>query len=232
VDTSAKAHAFVADLDAPELDEDDRHHLGRVLRLRPGDTITVGDGEGRWRRCAFGPVVEPDGPVERDPTPMPELTIAFAVVKGERTDWAVQKLVELGVDTVVPFLADRSVVRWDATRAEHQHGRLVKIARQAAMQSRRVTLPRIEPLRSFAELSARTGVALADADGLPPSLTWPMILVGPEGGWSEAERQKEIPRVKLAGTVLRAETAAVAAGALLVALREHLVTPSDRHPAG
>jgi 16S rRNA (uracil1498-N3)-methyltransferase len=229
VDASAKAHAFVADLEAPELDDDDRHHLARVLRLHPGDTITVSDGEGRWRPCAFGAVLEPLGRVEFDPTPTPALTVAFAVVKGERTDFAVQKLVELGIDTVVPFVADRSVVRWDPARAEHQHARLLKVARQAAMQSRRATLPRIEALGSFADLVARAGAALADADGGPPSLSWPTVVVGPEGGWSDAERRNEIPHVRLARTVLRAETAAVAAGAVLVALREHLVIPSDRH---
>jgi 16S rRNA (uracil1498-N3)-methyltransferase len=231
VDRSAKAHAFVADLDAPELDDDDRHHLARVLRIRPGDAITVSDGHGRWRRCAFGPVLEPVEEIEHDPAPTPELTVAFAVVKGERTEWAVQKLVELGIDRVVPFVGDRSVVRWDPARAEHQHVRLVKVARQAAMQSRRATLPLIEPLGSFDQLTTRAGVALADADGGPPSLALPIIVVGPEGGWSETERNNEIPRVKLARTVLRAETAAVAAGAVLVALREHLVRPWDGHSA-
>jgi 16S rRNA (uracil1498-N3)-methyltransferase len=229
VDTSAKAHAFVVDLGAPELDEDDRHHLARVLRLRAGDAITVSDGDGRWRRCRFGASLEPDGATHEDPRPAPELSVAFAVVKGERTEWAVQKLVELGIDGIVPFVSERSVVRWDPAKSEHQRVRLTKVARQAAMQSRRSRLPTIEPLRSFAEVVARDGVALADADGSPPSLTWPNIVVGPEGGWSDAERGTDIRRIRLAETVLRSETAAVAAGALLVALREGLVTPSDRH---
>jgi 16S rRNA (uracil1498-N3)-methyltransferase len=232
VDTSAKAHAFVADLDAPELDSDDRHHLERVLRLRQGDRLTVSDGQGRWRLCLFGDPLEPVAPIERETPATPELTVAFAVVKGERTEWAVQKLVELGIDAVIPFVADRSVVRWDPARSEHQHRRLAKVARQAAMQSRRTTLPRIEPLGSFTDVTSRAGVALADAAGSPPSLTWPTLVVGPEGGWSAAEREVDFPRVRLAPTVLRAETAAVAAGAVLVALREGLVTPSDRHSPG
>jgi 16S rRNA (uracil1498-N3)-methyltransferase len=232
VDTGAKAHAFVVDLDAPELDDDDRHHLARVLRLRAGDPITVSDGDGRWRRCRFGDSLEPDGATHDDPPPAPRLSVAFAVVKGERTEWAVQKLVELGIDSIVPFVAERSVVRWDPAKSEHQHLRLTKVARQAAMQSRRSRLPVVEPLRSFAQVVARDGVALADADGSPPSLTWPHIVVGPEGGWSEAERGIEVRRVRLAPTVLRAETAAVAAGALLVALREGLVTASDGHAPG
>ena len=97
------------------------------------------------------------------------------------------------------------------------------------MQSRRSRLPTIEPLRSFAEVvgacrrrARRRGRLAAFADLAD-------LVVGPEGGWSEAERGTDVPRVRLGRTVLRAETAAVAAGALLVALREGLVTPSDRH---
>jgi len=232
MDTNAKAHAFVVDLDAPELDSEDRHHLARVLRLRPGDTITVSDGNGRWRPCTFGDPLEPSGPIEYEPPPAPRLTVAFAVVKGERTDWAVQKLVELGVDSVIPFVADRSVVRWDQARSDHHHWRLSKVARQAAMQSRRPTLAQIEPLRSFADLANHAGMALAASDGVAPSLSWPEVMVGPEGGWSLAEQDRHLPRVRLAPTVLRSETAAVAAGALLVALREGLVLPTDGHSKG
>ena len=97
------------------------------------------------------------------------------------------------------------------------------------MQSRRSRLPTIEPLRTFAEVVARDGVALADADGSPPSLTWPNIVVGPEGGWSEAERGTTSGESGWPRPSSGSETAAVAAGALLVALREGLVTPSDRH---
>jgi len=229
VDTDAKAHAFVADLEAPELDDEDRHHLARVLRLRVAEPITVSDGDGRWRRCRFGDPLEPSGPIEQDTPAMPELSVAFALVKGERVEWTVQKLVELGVDRVIPFTAERSVVRWNPAKSEQQHLRLEKIARQAAMQSRRVRLAKVEPVRSFTEVVAGAGVALADASGEPPSLTWPNVVVGPEGGWSEAERRVDLPRVRLATTILRAETAAVAAGAVLVALREGLVTSLDAH---
>jgi 16S rRNA (uracil1498-N3)-methyltransferase len=232
MNTNAKAHAFVADLDAPELDRDDRHHFARVLRLRRGDTITVSDGGGRWRPCIFDDPLEPSGSIEHEPPAEPQLAVAFAVVKGERTEWAVQKLVELGVDAVIPFVSDRSVVRWDQARSGNHHLRLAKVARQAAMQSRRSTLPQIEPLRSFAEVAARPGVALADANGVPPSLSWPKVIVGPEGGWSAAERDSDLPRVRLAPRVLRSETAAVVAGALLVALREGLVISADGHAKG
>jgi 16S rRNA (uracil1498-N3)-methyltransferase len=231
VDAHAKAHAFVLDLDAPVLDDDDRHHLARVLRLRSGDEITVADGDGRWRRCVFGDTLEPIGPIEYDPAPAPELTIAFAVLKGDRTEWTVQKLTEVGVDRIVPFVADRSVVRWDPAKAAHHQTRLRRVARLAAMQSRRSRLPVVEPVGSSADIAARGDIALADPTGSPPTLEHPAIAVGPEGGWSDSERGDAASTVALATTTLRAETAAVAAGVLLVALREGFVGESDRHVA-
>ena len=222
----AAAHAFVADVHAPELSPEDRRHLERVLRLRPGEEVTVSDGAGQWRLCRFGDGLEPVGDVRADERPTPAVTVALALTKGERLDWAVQKLTELGVDVIVPMSAARSVVRWDADRAGRHTERLRRIARQAAMQSRRTWLPAVEDVRRFAELAARPGAAMAVAGGGPPSLRSPLVLVGPEGGWSEEEESSTVGRVGLGPTVLRAETAAVTAGALLCALRSGLVGPA------
>jgi 16S rRNA (uracil1498-N3)-methyltransferase len=222
---NAAAHVFVADLAAPELSADDRHHLERVLRLRPGEDVTVSDGEGRWRLCHFAGSLQPAGDIHVEERPSPAVTIGVALTKGERLDWAVQKLTEVGVDAIVPFVATRSVVRWDPDRAGRHVERLRRIARQAAMQSRRTWLPTLDDLRSFAEVTAVTGVALAEPGGDPPSLARPVVLVGPEGGWSE-EEAGAAPRVDLGPTILRAETAAVTAGTLLCALRAGLVAPS------
>jgi len=217
----------VADLGAPELDADDRHHVERVLRLRPGDELTVSDGAGAWRRCRYGLALEPVGEVHRDPAPHPRLTVGFALTKGERPEWTVQKLTELGIDRVVPFAGDRSVVRWgDGEALEAKLGRLRRVARQAAMQSRRSWLPVVEDLATFGVVAARPGAALADRAGAPPSLSWPVVLVGPEGGWSPEEEGRGLPRVGFGPQVLRAETAAVAAGAVLAALRAGLVQES------
>ncbi|MDQ4089743.1 MAG: RsmE family RNA methyltransferase, partial [Actinomycetota bacterium] len=114
-----------------------------MLRLRPGDEITVSDGAGGRLRCRFGPALEPVGEVERAPRPAPEVTVAFAMVKGERPDWAVQKLTEIGVDRIVPILTARSVVRWPPGEGG-QVARLRRVAREAAVQSRRVWLPLVE----------------------------------------------------------------------------------------
>ena len=221
-----RAHVFVADLDAPELDAADRHHLERVLRLRPGEEITVSDGRGAWRPCRLGPALEPLGAVVREPRPSPEIAVAFAVVKGERPEWAVQKLTELGVDRIVPFAAARSVVRWDGDRATRQVERLRRVAREAAMQSRRSRLPEVEEVATFADVAARSGAVLADHEGGPPALPAGPVLVGPEGGWSADELARDLPRMALGEHVLRAETAAVAVAALLGALRSGLVAPA------
>ncbi|HKN40463.1 MAG TPA: RsmE family RNA methyltransferase [Acidimicrobiia bacterium] len=221
----AAAHAFVADVEAPELATEDRHHLERVLRLRPGEQLTVSDGAGRWRLCRFATELELAGPVQVEPRPEPEITVALALTKGERLEWAVQKLTELGVDRIVPLAAARSVVRWDGDRGVAHVDRLRRVARQAAMQSRRVRLPVVAGVHDFATAASLPGAAMAERGGHPPTLATPVVLVGPEGGWDEAELAAPLPTVGLGPHVLRAETAAVAAAALLTALRAGLVTP-------
>jgi len=214
--------AFVDDVDRPVLDAGDRHHLSRVLRLRGGDPLNVSDGAGRWRPCRFGDELEPTGPVAVVERAAPPITVAFAVVKGTRPEWAVQKLTELGVDHIRPFTAARSVVRWDDRRAEGNLVRMTRIAREAAMQCRRVWLPEISPLATFEEVAALPGACRADRGGRAPSLAHPCILVGPEGGWDAHERAVAIPSVSLGPEVLRAETAALAAAVLLAAERHAL----------
>ena len=149
--------------------------------------------------------------------------MAFALTKGERPEWAVQKLTEAGVDRLVPFVAARSVARWDAGRAAGHGERLRRVAREAAVQSRRLWLPVVEDVAGFAGVAARPGAALAQRGGGPPSLEHPVVLVGPEGGWSDEELAAGLPNVGLGPHVLRAETAAVAAGVLLAAVRAGLV---------
>ncbi len=221
-----RAHVFVADLEQPVLDAPDRHHVERVLRLRVGDAISASDGVGGWRACRLGAggQLEPDGPVVVSPGPQPSITVGFALTKGERPELAVQKLTEVGVDVIAPFVADRSVARWDDDRAAGRIVRLRKVAREAAMQCRRTWLPTVSEVVSFDAVVAAGGaqLALAQAGGSPPSLARPTVLVGPEGGWSPAELARELPTVALGAHVLRAETAAVVAGAVLGALRAGL----------
>lgn len=218
-------HVFVEDLDHPELRDEDRHHLTKSLRLRPGDPFTASDGAGSWRMCRLGSGpeggAEPDGEVVLVEAPQPPLTIGFALIKGGRPELVVQKLTELGVDAIVPFTAEHSVVRWDADRATRHTERLRRVAREAAMQSRQVRLPKISEPTDFVTLAARPGAIRADITGNPPSLDHPTVLIGPEGGWSETERH-QLEAIRISSSVLRSETAAITTAALLTALRDGL----------
>lgn len=242
---AAAAQVLVDDPHDPRVSPGDAHHLGRVLRLRPGEPVVVTDGAGRWRTCTYvggsaaagpGPL-EPEGPVRFEAAPAPALTVAFAPAKGDRAEWVVQKLTELGVDRIVPLATARSVVRWDGDRAGRAVARLRRVAAEAAAQCRRVWLPEVTEVASLATLcTAVEGdrpqepepPALAELGGPSPSPATTVIAVGPEGGWEPGELEMGWPTVGLGPTVLRAETAAVAAGVLMCALRAGTVVARRR----
>lgn len=210
-------HIFVADLGAPELDLADRHHL-EVLRIAPGAPLVLCDGAGRWREATYAAPLAIAGPITVDPAPEPTLCVAFALTKSGKPELVVQKLTELGVDRIVIFLAERSVARWDSARAPRQLERLERVAREAAMQSRRTRLPEIEGVLSFAELVRRERVIAADRGGAPLTrgAAGPAtIAIGPEGGFSPAELAACAGQVCFSPRVLRAETAAIAVAAIL-----------------
>lgn len=232
---SSAAHVFIDDLEVPTLREDDQHHLARVLRLRPGQSVTVADGAGGWRTCAWSGngALEPIGEVVRSPAPTPAVTVGFALTKGERPEWVVQKLTELGVDRIMVLATERSVVRLGEDVVGRRVQRWRRVAKEAAMQSRRTQLPAVEALVGLDDVvaAARGAAALAEPGGDPPTLERPVVLVGPEGGWAPHELSHGLPTVSLGPTVLRAETAAVAAAVLLCGLRAGLVASQGRSTA-
>jgi 16S rRNA (uracil1498-N3)-methyltransferase len=124
----------------------------------------------------------------------------------------VQKLTEIGVSEIVFLHCARSVVRWEGDRAGKQLARMRRIAKEAAVQSRRVWLPTLRGPVSFTEVVATPGVVLAEPDG-DPAATGTCVVVGPEGGFSPEELALPVPRVRVSNTVLRVETAAVVAAA-------------------
>jgi 16S rRNA (uracil1498-N3)-methyltransferase len=204
----------------------------------------AGDGQGRWvvcrvtaaggRRPSSGGagLLEPDGDVLVDPPVGPPVTIAFAPVKGDRPEWVVQKLTEQGVDRIVPLVTARSVVRWDGDRADRALTRLRRVAREASAQCRRAHLPEITAVTTLDRLVADSPgpVSPAQPGGDPPSLRCTTLAVGPEGGWDAAELAVGAPPTGLGPTVLRAETAAVVAAALLCGLRAGTVAPAGESP--
>lgn len=215
--------AFVESTHEPALDDADRHHLQQSLRLRPGDPMVVSDGAGSWRHVRFGAPLEPVSEVIVVDRPTVMLTVGLTPTKGDRPEWAVQKLTELSIDRIVILRTDRSVVRWEGDKVDHHLQRLRRIAREAAMQSRRVWLPEVTGV--VADLAV-PGAVRADQGGRPLDERDHTVLTGPEGGWSDAERAAVEDHVGLAPAVLRAETAAITAGVLLAALRHGLVSPA------
>jgi 16S rRNA (uracil1498-N3)-methyltransferase len=235
VRAAASAQVFVEDPAHPVLSPEDVHHLGRVLRLRVDEEVVVSDGAGHWARTRWkggdpgalaalrdGSGPGGDGSVQFEPAPHPALTVAFAPTKGERPEWVVQKLTELGIDRVVPLVSERSVVRWHGARGRGAVERLRRVAREAAGQCRRVWLPEISEVTGFGALGGlgtAGDVVLAQLSGDRLQASQLVVAVGPEGGWSADELGSGLPTVGFGLSVLRAETAAVTAAALMVSLR-------------
>ncbi len=215
----AAAQVFVDELDTPALTDGDVHHLARVLRLRDGERVVACDGEGGWRLCAFSrDQLEPLGEVVVEPARAPAVSVWLPAVKGERAQWAVQKLTELGVDVIGLLTCERASVRLDAAGAERVLTRWRHVAREAACQSRRTRLPECRGPIDVAGAVA-SGAVRCDLDGELRSDTPWSLAVGPEGGWADDERPEPAAAVSLAETVLRTETAAVAAAVLACAAR-------------
>jgi len=223
------AHVFVDQLETPSLSDTDEHHLSRVLRLRDGESVTASDGRGGWRSCVWADgTLRASGDVVTVAAPAQRIGVAFVPVKGDRNEWSVQKLTEIGVDDIILLAPTRhSVVRW--SDADKQLRKLRVVAREAAMQSRRVWLPAVSGLVSLVDALAMPGAAVADpaatstalsASPAAPNRASPaLIVVGPEGGFDDDEIPANVPRVSLGDTILRAETATLVAATLLAARR-------------
>jgi 16S rRNA (uracil1498-N3)-methyltransferase len=216
-------------------------HLLRVLRLGPGAAITLFDGQGGAHRAtlihaARGSArarLDAFDPAERE-SPL-AVTLLQAVLRAEKMDWVLQKATELGVAAIQPVLAERSVLRLDAERSERRHEHWLAVLRSACEQCARNRVPLLlpaAPLESAcAGLRTRTPTALALTldPAAKPSLrdaargefAAAALLIGPEGGWSEAElaaaHQQGFVAVRFGPRVLRTETAAIAALAALQA---------------
>ena len=212
------AHVFVADLVAPHLSADDVHHLKKVLRLRDGERVSCSDGKGQWRVCTWSSdSLKVSGDIVVEPTPATSLCVAVAPVKGDRTDLVVEKLVEIGVDTIAILAPlERSVVRWAQDKVSHVMDRYQRIATAAAMQSRRVFLPEVIGPVSLSSLGAHQ-VALAEPGGTAEWSQVTTVVIGPEGGFSDKELGSAPITIDLGPNILRAETAAIVAAAQMVA---------------
>jgi len=211
---AAAAHVVLDDVEQPALDDATSHHLFRVLRVRDGDIVTVTDGHGSWRVCrARSGDVVPDAEAVEALERVVTATVAFAIPKADRPEWIVQKLTEMGVARVVLLHCERSVVHWERDRAERHLDKLRRVAVEALEQSRGVWLPVISGPVAAADVLP--GIAVAEPGGRTLTRHDDALAVGPEGGWSPSELALAADRVALTATVLRVETAALVAGAML-----------------
>lgn len=213
-------------------------HAVTVSRVRVGERLAIGNGAGLLVR---GTVVtaEPDEltllveQLERTPPPQPAVWLAQGLAKGDRDEYAVQAASELGVDGVIPWAAQRSIVKWEGQKIKKGHERWSAIVREATKQSMRPWLPEVSPLVSTKQLAALAAttrmLVLEPTAELPLSTIEPdgrdiVLVVGPEGGVAPAELARfaadGATLVRLGDSILRTSTAGPAAIAVLnVALR-------------
>ncbi len=110
------AHVFVEDINSLKLNDDDLHHLLRVLRIRESDEVSVSDGRGSWRMASIAKdgSARPISEVEKQGEPVWRVGVAFVPIKGEKPELVAQKLTEVGVDDIVIVAsAQRQVVKWE-----------------------------------------------------------------------------------------------------------------------
>ena len=217
------------------LDPGPAHHLRDVLRLKVGDAVEAFDAAGssapaRIIQADTSAVVLQIDQLRESSTQRRHWTIAAAIPKAQRADWMIEKLSELGTPTFIPLEADRSVV---VPQGIQKHARWDRLATEAARQSYRQGVMKIEPMMTVHELLSlvraehriawycstdplATPIAQLLAKPLPQPL---LVLIGPEGGWTEREivlfNQAGLTAVHLTDTVLRVETAALTAAALI-----------------
>jgi 16S rRNA (uracil1498-N3)-methyltransferase len=219
---------------------DEARHLREVLRLKSGDGVSVFDGAGNEysavvvRAMRDSAVLELGDKAEPASQESPiHLSLALALLKGDKFDLVVQKATELGVNLLVPVMTKFADVRLhDPSDAAKRVSRWQRIALEAAKQSGRAVLPEINSPVSFAELieretpegslrvmfAERSGQSMAD---LPQtiSISAVSVLVGSEGGWAPEEiaaaKEQGWKIITLGGRILRAETAAITVTALI-----------------
>ncbi|GAB3601964.1 16S rRNA (uracil(1498)-N(3))-methyltransferase [Microbacterium aureliae] len=212
------------------------HHAAVVRRVRVGEEVTVGDGRGTWLTGVCAEVSPREVSVRvstrRDvPAAAPRVVLVQALAKGDRDELAVQAATELGVDEILPWQAARSVSRWEGPKAQKGRDRWTSIVREAAKQAHRAWVPDVAAPVTTAELAERARrsrmLVLDPAADRPlsavlreaPEQGEIVLVVGPEGGITEQERERLVEAgataVRLGDTVLRTSTAGPAALAVV-----------------
>ncbi|MCL6559436.1 MAG: 16S rRNA (uracil(1498)-N(3))-methyltransferase, partial [Firmicutes bacterium] len=212
----------------------DVRYLTRVLRLGPGDAITVLDGQGR----VFAGIIKAIGKgyvsvaltreIDRDTGPAVKVSLFQAIPKGDKMDSVIQKATELGADRIVPMVTERVIVRLEDAKAAKRVERWQRIAKEASRQCGRALVPVVEPMLSLEAALERIppgSVSIMPWEGeeetslrrflhgVNPHPRRVSIFIGPEGGFGlaevEAARAKGVSTVSLGRRILRTETAGI-----------------------
>ena len=209
-------HIVLEDLDSPTLEEAEMHHLQTVRRLRSGSHLTATDGRGSWSIFRFDKsILTPVNDTAFCEGPKVASEIYISITKSGKPELVTQKLTELGVGLISFFFSERSVPKWDAKKIEKNHKKLLKVSRLALAQSKGVWLPTIDMGGSFEEIVNGTDIALAHQSAKMITNEVRRIAIGPEGGWSSAELDTVNAKYSFHRSILRSETAAIAAATIL-----------------
>ncbi len=216
----------------------DINHAFKVLRLRPGDNLVIADGLGLSREgevvisTSSEVLVRLGSKLPNSESPL-NITLFQSLTKGDKMDLIVRQAVELGVNRIVPFKSERSIPQRNEKQDQKRIERWCSKVRSAAAQCRRAYLPDVEPVSSFKHILPRIGnvkafvpwerekaVSLAGLLKQPcPTGKAVFLFVGPEGGFEKTEiealQEAGAEAVHLGPRVLRTETAAAAAIALV-----------------
>lgn len=212
------------------LTADEARHLREVLRLKPGDEVSVFDGEGKEFRARVAQArrefaeLELEKEIEpaRPESPL-RITLAVALLKGEKFDLVVQKATELGVTEFVPLITRYADIKLrDEADATKRLARWQRIALEAAKQSGRALVPEVSLPSAVGSVFSEQCLLFSErgGHGLTRMETDRITaVIGSEGGWSDEEldqaRQAGVDIITLGGRILRAETAAITVAALL-----------------
>ncbi|MBI3804878.1 MAG: 16S rRNA (uracil(1498)-N(3))-methyltransferase [Nitrospirae bacterium] len=217
------------------------HHLRDVLRVEEGEILSLVDEQpkryaARLIESSRSQLVLEIVREESPPPPLlPALHLGVGLLKGEKMEWVIQKATELGVARLTPLMTERAVVRPKSDRIAHQQERWLKIVTEAAQQSGRWTVPKLDPPMAFKDFLAESrgnGLKFFFWEGAPPTSPQAEIasalkafpkegtlLIGPEGGWEKKEvdaaAEAGYRLLSLGSRVLRAETAVLAALAIV-----------------
>lgn len=219
------------------IDEDDAHHIIRVMRMQIDDKIICNSPSGRAAICTIVQLDTKEVTAEvvewlETSSELPVyVTIAQGLPKGDKMDFVLQKGTELGARAFIPFEAERSVVKWDAKKQDKKLARYAKIVKEASEQSHRNYLPEVKPVMTLVQLlqeSESYDVKIFAYEEEAKTKHFHsfarivkqlemnnkvMICIGPEGGFSPDEVQQlknhDFIPVRLGPRILRTETAAL-----------------------